>query len=375
MVYKVVIIGAGSNPALTSWASKSHIPALQALDKEYEIAGILNSSVESGIKARKLFKFSDQVKVYENIQQVADDVSIDLVVVTIKVAKHWKSTIPFLASGQKKIVYVEWPLGKDVEEAKKLSALAKQYNITTLVGLQSRFDPVISKVKDLITTGVIGNVTSVSFLASASEWGYFSSHADFYLSDVEKRARNTLLRIPGGHSLDAIRFVLGQEFTSVKARVDTKFKKVTIVDTTGKPTGEVIEKTTPDHINLVATLGKDILLSYSVSGGQTTPLTPGLEWHIRGTKGDIFVQGPSAFTQFIPLKMSYATTDSKGKINEFVPEYDGTVGNIQDLWKTFAENPDEDRENRLVDFEGAVTLHKVLEAIQQSSDTGKEIFL
>ena len=50
----------------------------------------------------------------------------------------------------KKDVYVEWPLGKDLEQAEEMTALAKSQGVKTVVGLQARQSLVVLKVSSML---------------------------------------------------------------------------------------------------------------------------------------------------------------------------------------------------------------------------------
>ena len=67
-----------------------------------------------------------------------------MVVVSVKTPLHKQLAIPALKA--KKQVFVEWPLGNGLAEAKELASLAKEQGVKTVVGLQARRTPVITKV-------------------------------------------------------------------------------------------------------------------------------------------------------------------------------------------------------------------------------------
>src|SRR5881394_3341037 len=66
---------------------------------------------------------------------------IDVVAVTVKVPHHRELVSAALAAG--KAVYCEWPLGRDLDDARAMAALAAKQGVRTIVGLQARQAPAI----------------------------------------------------------------------------------------------------------------------------------------------------------------------------------------------------------------------------------------
>lgn len=94
--------------------------------------------------------------------------------------RHLPALVPSLKAG--KSIYVEWPLGKDLAEAKELCALSKQYGVkTAVVGVQARFAPHIRKLKELVQSGRVGKVLSSTVVAQASNLGRTEVIGEFFL--------------------------------------------------------------------------------------------------------------------------------------------------------------------------------------------------
>jgi predicted dehydrogenase len=71
---------------------------------------------------------------------------IDLVAVTVKVPHHRELVAAALTAG--KAVYCEWPLGRDLDDAR---AMAAEQGVRMAVGLQSRQAPEIEFVQELLS--------------------------------------------------------------------------------------------------------------------------------------------------------------------------------------------------------------------------------
>src|SRR3989440_7215230 len=100
------------------WAATAHIPALRALPN-YEIRALSAHSPQSARAAGELFGVS---AVFSDHEQMFTQPDIDVVAVTVKVPHHRQLVSAALAAG--KAVYCEWPLGRDLDDAREMAALA-----------------------------------------------------------------------------------------------------------------------------------------------------------------------------------------------------------------------------------------------------------
>jgi predicted dehydrogenase len=131
---------------------------------------------------------------------LANDQNVDLVVCTVRVDRHYKTIIPAIKAG--KNVVVEWPLGKNLQEAEELLKLSKEYNVKlAAVGCQGRFDSTFRTVKNLIDDGKIGKVLSTTVVGPGVNGGLVLDLGTEYLSKIE--IGGNLVTIPFGHFMDS----------------------------------------------------------------------------------------------------------------------------------------------------------------------------
>src|SRR5437764_1765767 len=147
----------GVSPA-RGWAATAHIPALRALTN-YEIRALSAHSAESARAAGEVFGVS---AVFSDHEQLVSQPDIDMVAVTVKVPHHRELVSAALAAG--KAVYCEWPLGRDLDDAKAMAALAAKQGVHTVVGLQGRQAPAVELVSDLVRDGYVGDVLSTTIV-------------------------------------------------------------------------------------------------------------------------------------------------------------------------------------------------------------------
>src|SRR5438445_10066783 len=248
------------------WAATAHIPALRAMPT-YESRALSGHSAESARSAGEAFGVS---AVFSDPKQLMSQPDIDVVAVTVKVPHHRELVSAALAAG--KAVYCEWPLGRDLDEARGMAALAAEQGACTVVGLQARQAPAIQFVQELLNDGYVGEVLSTT-MVGLSVSGDVVVQANAYMLDETNGAN--LLTIGVGHSLDTLNHVLG-EFADLSAVSDLRRPLITIEET-----GEQIVKTAADQIAVIGTLVSGATASVhvreAVAGGT------GFLWEINGT--------------------------------------------------------------------------------------------
>src|SRR5438874_7706319 len=221
------------------WAATAHIPALRALPN-YEIRALSARSAESARAAGEAFGVS---AVYSDHEQLVMQPDIDVVVVTVKVPHHRELVSAALAAG--KAVFCEWPLGRDLDDARAMAALAAEKGVRTVVGLQGRQAPAIEFVQELLRDGYVGEVLSTT-MVGLSVPGNVVVEANAYMLDKANGAN--ALTIAVGHSLDTLTYVLG-EFIDLSGVSDLRRPLITIEET-----GEQMVKTAADQIAVIGTL-------------------------------------------------------------------------------------------------------------------------
>src|SRR5213593_3001990 len=232
----VGIIGVSS---VRGWAATAHIPALRALPN-YEIRALSGHSAESARAAGKVFGVS---AVFSDHKQLVSQPDIDVVAVTVKVPHHRELVSAALDAG--KAVYCEWPLGRDLDEARAMAALAAKQGVRTVVGLQARQAPAIEFVQELLRDGYVGEVLSTT-MVGLSIPGDVVVQPNVYMLDANNGAN--LLTVAFGHSLDTLNYVLG-EFAFLSAVSAIRRPLIT-----AEETREQILKTSADQIAVVGTL-------------------------------------------------------------------------------------------------------------------------
>jgi len=347
------------------WASQSHFPALLA-SPDVEMTAVCTTRAETADAARKAFGAK---LAFTDFRAMAVSKEIDAIAVVVRVPSHYEPTKAAIEAG--KPVYTEWPLGRTTAEAEELTALAKAKGVQTATGLQSRVSPTLLYVKELIEAGYVGEVLSCH--ADCMRDGALERpSARAWQRDVTFGANP--LTIANGHVIDALRFVVGN-FARVSCMVTTQARQWYETDTK-----KFVEVTSPDNVQVSGKLASGAVASVHVAavpwaGG-------GYRMVIYGRDGTLVVTGNvssqrGAMLRLQGAKRSHELIDMPIPDRFFwlPPEFPrGDPFNIGQVYSLFAEAiRTGKRPPRLPTFETAVDLHRFLDTIRQSSDTGREL--
>ena len=359
---RVGIVGASIG---RGWAANAHIPALRALP-QFEITALATTRQASADEAARHYGIP---LAFGDAGKLAAHPDIDLVAVTVKVPGHYDAVMAALDAG--KHVFCEWPLALDSAQASRMFEMARAKGLLHVVGLQARCQPAVVYLKDLLAEGYLGEVLSCSMLVSNRQWGTQTDRAGAYLFDRANGA--TLLTIPGGHSLDALAYCLG-EFREVSAVLATRRPEATLTDT-----GEKISKTAPDQIAISAVLESGAVAAIQVRGNDTQGTQ--FLFEIQGTGGHLTLTG-SASVQYGTLALRGAQGQDEPKALPVPARYTlvggdvppGAAFSVAQVYAGFAASL-ESGIAAAPGFDVALARHRMIEAIQKASDTGRRVTL
>jgi predicted dehydrogenase len=285
--------------------------------------------------------------------------------VVVRVPSHYAPTKAALEAG--KHVYCEWPLGRTTSEAVELSALAKANKLVTAVGLQARVNPAVMYMKELLEAGYVGEVLAVH--VSLLRDGVLSrpSHRTWQ-RDAEFGA-NTLT-IANGHTVDAMRFVVG-DFARLSAVVATQAKQW--LDTGSR---SLLDVTSPDNVLLSGRLANGAVASVHI--GAIPFAGSGYRMEIYGRDGtlvatsedspqlnEVFLHGAQGGNTLAPMPIPERFTIAAPGTPS------GEAANVGQMYSRFAQAIRSGAAQQ-PNFETAVDLHRLVDAIRQASDDGRE---
>src|ERR687892_1358760 len=222
------IIGANIH---RGWAPRAHLPAIVA-SPEFELTAVCTTRQESAEESRA--KFGAKMA-FDDWYKMLDHPDIDAVAIVLRVPSHYEPTMAALNAG--KHVYTEWPLGRNTAEAEEMADLAR-------------------------TKGVLERTSDRSW-------------------QRDKEMGANTLTITCGHTIDALRFVVG-DFSQVSAVVSTQAEEWLEVDT-----GQRVGVTSPDNILVSGRLTNGGVASVHVASNPWAG--SGYQMEIHGRDGTLVV--------------------------------------------------------------------------------------
>jgi len=205
----VAIIGTGMI------ANIAHIPAWQALKDQVEFVGMADALPERAKATAKSVGLTED-KGYGDPVKMLEECKPDIVSVCTPNCFHKQWTIEALKHGAH--VLCEKPIAPGYADALEMYKVAEQVGKVLFVGQSSRFMPEAEAAKEIVSTGVLGDVyyaeTSACRRRGVPKWGQFPIKED--------NGGGPVYDI-GVHSLDALLWILGNpQVTAVSGGVYTK---------------------------------------------------------------------------------------------------------------------------------------------------------
>ena len=349
---RVGVIGANVS---YGWGLRAHLPAILALP-EFELTAVCTSRPETAAASQERFGARLAFHDYHEMVECAD---VDLVAVVVRVPYHHEMTMAALNAG--KHVFTEWPLGANLAQAQDMADLAREKGVRTLAGMQRRCSPLYLRVRELVEEGYIGDVVSCHLTVMGT--GGTSRTSDrAWMGDAANGA-NTM-SISFGHAIDALTMCVG-DFAEVSGVVSTQIERWLLTDTSGH-----VDVTSPDNIIVSGRLASGGVVSAHVASQPV--LGSGQRLEIYGREGTLVVD--SSENRLLgardgePVLEELPVPDSLAWVPADVP--DGPPFNVAQMYRRFGEAIRSG--NRAEpDFDSAVKLHELIDAIRMASETGE----
>lgn len=345
---------AGAN-AERGWARDAHLGAIRALPG-LTVQAVSARTQDIADGAARLF---GAASAYDDSLALVRDPAVDIVAVTVKVPEHRAIVLAALAAG--KHVYCEWPLGRDLAEAQEMAAAARQSGSHVTMGLQGENSWAVRHAAQLVRDGAIGRPLSLRVVSPTAGWGAVSPPNYAYLQDKSNGA--TLSTIAGGHTLAAMEAVVGA-FAEVGARGSILVERMTLMGT-----AETVARTCADHLLVFGQHDSGCVSSLEVVGGVSD--VP-FQFELRGETGQLSITGGHAGgfqAGRLVVATSPASASQPAPVAADIPVQSA---NVAELWARFAG--DIASGSRTVpDFDRAVRLTRLLDAIDLSSEQGRVV--
>lgn len=202
---KYVIVGCGSR-GIGAYA--------EPLVKEYgdcaELCGVFDTNSKRALLVSE--KVGKKIPVFDDFDRMLGEIRPDKVIVTSKDCTHDYYIIKALRFGCD--VITEKPITTDFVRAKEITRAKIETGKDITVTFNLRFSPFCARVKELVASGVIGEILSVHF-----EWMLDTKHGADYFRRWHRERENSgsLLVHKSTHHFDYVNWLLEDEPIAVNA--------------------------------------------------------------------------------------------------------------------------------------------------------------
>ncbi|MEK3882603.1 Gfo/Idh/MocA family oxidoreductase [Paenibacillus sp. PL2-23] len=356
-IYKIAIIGCGGI------ANGKHMPALKKLDNIQMIA-FCDIVEDKAITAANQYGV-EGAKVYTNYKELLSDSSIDIVHVCTPNDSHAEIAIAALEAG--KHVMCEKPMAKTAEEAQQMVDAVKRTGKKLTIGYNNRFRSDSQHLKKICESGELGEIYMAKAHAirrrAVPTWGVFL--------DEEKQGGGPLIDI-GTHALDLTLWMMNNY--KPKVVLGTSYHKLSQRENAANAWGPWDPKkfTVEDSAFGMVVMEDGATIMLESSWALNTLEVDEAKCTLCGTEGGADMKGGLRINgeQHSRLYTKEVELSSGG-----VAFYDGASDNAPDLEMRAWIHAIENDIDPVVTPEQAFVVSQILEAIYESSKTGKAVYL
>jgi predicted dehydrogenase len=246
MTIRAAVIGA-------SFAKAAYLPALKTLS-DVEIVAISSARLESAQETARAFGIPNA---YDDYQVMLDKHPVDFVAIATPTIHHAAMTFAALNAGAH--VLCEKPMAMNADEARQMLERAEALGRVHAIGHELRFNPNRRKIRELIASGVIGEVRHVNIVNISATWGDPASRLANDWWSLESMGGGRL-GANGSHQFDLLRFWLG-DVGAVSGQLAT-----VVAERRDKTTGDPWTATADDLVSFSAEMQNGALATVFLSG-------------------------------------------------------------------------------------------------------------
>lgn len=182
-----------------------------------ELAAVAGDNELAEIRAKEL-----NVPLYKNYKDLVNECRLDGAIITLPNRLHKEAVEVCARKGLH--VLVEKPIASTIEEGEDMIRECARNNVKLLVGHHRRFSSKVTKLKEIISSGQLGQIVGVNMLyVLAKDRPYFSEKWRL------TQGGGPLL-INGIHDIDTLRFVTDLKIESVYAAARNSIRKNPVED-------------------------------------------------------------------------------------------------------------------------------------------------
>ena len=210
---KLGLIGLG-------YIGKIHLKHCQKLANAKLIA-----AADLSKKALKTAKEAGVKKLYTNYEQLLKDPEIDAVIIALPTHLHLKCATE--TAENKKHIFLEKPIARNVAEAKEIIAAAQKHSVKLMMGYPMRFAKEFQRLKQKMNEGALGDVeiAQATYISSGPLFhraeGLTPNPVPEWWFNKELTGGGALMDL-GSHLINLLRWYFG-EITEIKSYLGYRF--------------------------------------------------------------------------------------------------------------------------------------------------------
>lgn len=185
------------------WVASGHINAYLK-HARCDVVGLGSRRLES--VTAKQQEFGLETTVYADFDELLADDRVDIV--SICTPNHLHADEAIRAAQAGKHIFLEKPIAISENDVQRLCDVIRETGVKTVVAFVLRFNPLVKLQRKLVADGELGNV----FLLNVDYW--FGRERLGWMK--EKDCSGGAFILGGCHSVDAARFIMGEDIVSVR---------------------------------------------------------------------------------------------------------------------------------------------------------------
>ncbi|MBM7663456.1 putative dehydrogenase [Bacillus mesophilus] len=344
----------------TGFGAKVHAPIMQT-HPGFEVVAI--SSVHRG-NLEVVKQETGVEKIYDNWQQMIKEEELDLLSVASAPYLHHEMVLEGFKEGLH--ILCEKPMAFDSIQSKEMLTARDQAGKFGLINFEFRFLPARRKVKEILESGNLGEVTHVTYRANFSSYkGLHANHRGWL---GQKEFGGGMLGAIGSHMFDSLTWWMDDEVKEVSGQLPIHVQQV-IRD------GETEERTAEDSFQAVGTLRKGT--SFTVELLSATRHRANMwKLEVYGTKGSLIMtddqtvevgmgEEPLSIVELLPVIEEPTELSPRA-----LSYYQAFYPMLEHLYTTISNDS---LAKNLPSFEHGHKVQLVLDAIRLSAKEGRKV--
>lgn len=159
---KVALAGLGSR------GKDAYAPAAKLFPEKMEIVAIADIDPAKVNEVARIYNIPEEMCFNSAEELIAQEKLADVMFITTQDRQHVGHAIPALQKGYH--LLLEKPISPDLEECRKIVKVAAECDRKVIVCHVLRYTPIYSKLKEVLDSGIIGEVVNVMSIENVGYW-------------------------------------------------------------------------------------------------------------------------------------------------------------------------------------------------------------